>query len=168
MLLSRETSDAMDILVGAFFDMNRTLDRCVSVMINKWTMPNASDIIHHKLAHLMPLLADKLVEVKDHYNEDTIYPETHRDARDYANLEDMFSTVMKEFEEIHQMIKMTNDIAVKNGDFGVHSWLVDFMEDFIPVFGQIVTLRDKAIQMPDNYDKFDNRISKWGIVGMGD
>ena len=88
------------------FDLNRTADRMASVMQNDWCMPNASDIFHHKLAHLYPLLADSLTEIKDRWNVSSVYGMTHEDGRDYTNLEDMFSTFLKENLEGYEMIKL--------------------------------------------------------------
>lgn len=119
MMLSDKTSEALDILVGACFDLNRTTDRMCSWMNNVWSMPQATDIIHHKLAHLWPLMADIISGFKDQYNLTTYYPETHGDKR-----------------------KLTEIIS------------------------QTIQLRDKAEQMPTDYDKFDFHIKDWGIVGV--
>lgn len=166
MLISQETSEAIDELVGAFFDLNRTTDRMVTVMQNVFAMPNAADIIHHRIAHLYPLVADLFTEIKDRYNLTSVYPETHRDSRDYSNLEEMFVTLLRENEEVYKMIKMLDDIAHRNGDFMVHADLVGIMQKFNILFGQIVTLRDKAVQMPTNYDDFDRHIESWKIDGL--
>ena len=32
--------------------------------------------------------------------------------------------------------------------------------------GQIYTLRDKAEQMPRDFDTYDAHINRWGIVGL--
>lgn len=166
MLISDETSSALDELTGAFFDLNRTADRMISIMQNTWCMPQAVSIIHPNIAHLYPLLADKVTEIKDRYNLTSVYPETHRDSRVYENLKEMFRTLLKENEEVYQMIKMVDDSAHKNGDFMVHADLVDLMQKFSILFGQIVTLRDKADQLVDKYDEFDRHISSWGIDGL--
>ena len=53
MSISIKTSEALDLLVGKAFDLNRSFDRAVSIMQNKWCMPNAANIIHHNLAHFL-------------------------------------------------------------------------------------------------------------------
>jgi hypothetical protein len=166
MLIAKETSDALDILYGKFFDLNATLDRAVSILLNDWAMPQANDIIHHKIAHATPLLADLISEIKDNYNLASIRPAVHADSRNYANLADMFNTIVGEFEDTYQMIKMTDKIAKENNDENVHADLLDFMTIFNKFIGQMYTLRDKAVQMPDSYDEFDAHISMWGINGL--
>lgn len=166
MLMNEETSEALDILYGAFFDLNATLDRVASVMMNGFSMPIAGDIVHHKLSHLMPLFADMISEIKDNYNISSIRPPVHKDDRNYDNLLTMFETVLKEFSDIYEMINKVDDIAIKHRDRNVSSDLVKVFQKFNIVMGQVITLRDKAAQMPTDFDKFDFHSSEWGIKGV--
>ncbi len=166
MMLSNKTSDALDVLVGACFDMNRTMDRMTSIMQNVWSMPQAADIFHHKLAHLWPLLADEVSGFKDQYNMTTVYPETHRDSREYKNLFDMMSVLLKEVEGVYEIVRQTYYIAKENRDLNANVMLQDFMRKLTIVISQIITLRDKAERMPTDYDTYDFRIKDWGIVGV--
>lgn len=165
-LISKETDHALDQLTGAFFDLNRTLDRCVTILQNTWSMPQAADIIHHNLAHLMPLLADKVTEIKDRYNLTSVYPQTHGDAREYENLRDMFETVLSEFEETYKIFQIIITQAQDQHEYNVVADLYDLMEDFNEVMGQIMTLRDKSLQMSEKFDTFDKHITAWGINGI--
>lgn len=166
MLISEKTSLALDELVGAYFDLNRSFDRAVSVLQNKFSMPNAAIIIHHKLAHLFPLMADKVAEIKDLYNIETIYPETHRDGRDYIDLKNMMDTLLKEVADCYSIIKLVNEVAVENKDYNVQAGLIPLMNYHSLIVGQVVTLRDKAEQMPTDFDNYDRHIDSWGIVGI--
>ena len=166
MMLSNKTSDALDVLVGACFDMNRTMDRMTSIMQNVWSMPQAADIFHHKLAHLWPLLADEVSGFKDQYNMTTVYPETHRDGREYKNLFDMMSVLLKEVEVVYEIVRQTYYIAKENRDFNANVMLQDFMRKLTIVISQIITLRDKAERMSTDYDTYDFHIKDWGIVGV--
>lgn len=166
MLMSKATSEALDYIVGGFFDLNRTTDRMVSIMQNTWSMPHAADIIHHKIAHLYPLLADKITEIKDRYNLTSIYPATHKGDEDYTNLEDMFTTLYEENAQLYGIIKDVNKIAINNDDFNVHADLVNIMQLFNELMGQIITLRDKSVQIPEDYVTFDRYIKSWGITGL--
>lgn len=167
MFLNKETSESLDILYGAFFDLNATLDRVASVMLNDFSMPNASDIVHHRISHLMPILADDISTIKDNYNESSIRPMVHKDDRNYSNLKDMFETVLKEFGEVYEIIKMTDKVARENQDFNVHGDLIKFMQKFNIVIGQIITLRDKSLQLSTDFDVFDRHIDSWKIDGLG-
>lgn len=166
MFLSQKTSDALDEIVGAFFDLNRTFDRAVSYMQNKWCMPQAADIIHHKLAHLWPLEADKVSGFKDQYNMLTRYPVTHEDNRTYVDLSDMMNTLLSEVGEVYEMIKMTYQVAKEEDDLNACSMLFSLTEDMNILIGQMITLADKAEQMRTDYDTFDRHIMSWGINGL--
>lgn len=166
--LSNKTSEALDIVVGVMFDLNRTFDRAVSIMQNKWSMPQAADIVHHNLAHTFPLLADDISGFKDAYNLTTVYPETHRDARDYNDLLDMMNTLLDEVGSAYEVIKQTYYIAKEEQDFNANSMLQEFMRKFTIIISQIIQLRDKAEQMPTDYDAYDFHISAWGIDGLGE
>ena len=164
--ISLKTSESLDLLVGKAFDLNRSFDRAVSIMQNKWCMPNASDIIHHNLAHLFPLLADIISGFKDSWNMTTVYPETHKDNRDYSNLLAMMTTLRDEVLDFYEMIKMVYKIAEEENDFNVMAMLIDFMNKMTIIVSQMYTLKDKAEQMPTDWDTFDNHISQWGINGL--
>lgn len=166
MLISEKTSEALDLLVGKAFDLNRSFDRAVSIMQNKWCMPQASDIIHHKLAHLFPALADIISGFKDDCNVTTVYPETHKDDRDYSNLLAMMTILRNEVVDFYEMIKMVYKIADEENDFNAKVMLIDFMNKLTKVISQMNTLKDKAEQMPTGWDLFDNHISSWGINGL--
>ena len=166
MSISSKTSESLDLLVGKAFDLNRSFDRAVSIMQNKWCMPNAANIIHHNLAHLFPLLADLISGFKDSWNLTTVYSETHKDDRDYANLLNMMTVLLEEVLDYYEMIKMVYKIAEEEGDLNTMTMLVDFMNKLTIVVSQVHTLKDKAEQMPTDWDRFDNHISQWGINGV--
>lgn len=164
--LSDKTSEALDILLGKCFDMNRSVDRMVSVMQNVFSMPQAADIIHHKHAHLWPLIADLISDFKDQYNVLTYYPETHGDGRTYQNLSDMMETYLKEVSDLYEMSKMTYGVAKDNMDLNSCAFLIKFIRIISIVIGQVYTLRDKAVQMPTDFDSYDAHIEDWGIEGV--
>ena len=86
MYISKETCKDLDILYGQFFNLNSLFDRAVSVMLNDWAMVQASDIIHHRLAHLFPLMADMVSEIKDNYDESSVlydYKKENEDRKIY-------------------------------------------------------------------------------------
>lgn len=166
MLISKQTSDDLDILYGQFFNLNSLCDNAVSYMLNEWAMPNANNIIHHKICHLFPLMADDISAIKDNYDMRSIRPEVPEHSETYSNLAEMFDRIYDEMEATYTMIKMANKTAMENGDINVYADLVGFISKFNIVIGQIITLMNKAHQMPNDYDTFDNRIDKWGINGL--
>lgn len=103
-LLADKTSEALDVLVGACFDMNRSTDR--------------------------------------------------------------METYLNETIDLYKMVGMTYGIAKENGDLNVCAFLMRFTRIISIMIGQIYTLRDKAQQMPTDYDTYDAHIDDWGINGV--
>lgn len=166
MLISEETSKALDILYNQFFNLNSLYDNAVSYMLNEWCMPNASEIIHKNLAHTFPVMADMISEIKDNYDEKSIrtYIPTHDE--EYSTLSEMMDELYRYCANTYEMIKVASKVAMDNGDLNVLADLVDFTSKFNKIMGQVITLKGKAEQIND-FDKFDRHIDKWGIVGLG-
>lgn len=165
MILSERTSKALDIIVGGFFDLNRTYDRACSVLQIKFVMPQAEKYLHN-LAHVWPLMADICSEFKNECNVLTFYPETHSDNRVYDNLSDMMGTLYKETIEVYEMIKMAYKIADEENDLNACAMLMRLTRLMTILIGQVSTLKDKAEQMPTDFDSYDNHIEDWGIDGV--
>lgn len=165
--ISNDTSDALDILYNQFFTLNSIFDNAVSYMLNEWCMPNASNIIHLNLAHTFPLLADKVSEIKDTYNLRSIRLDIDKHDETYLNLEDLTKTLVDNCNVVQSMFVSVFKIANENAEISVISQLIDVQKDFNKLYAQVLTLHDKAKQMPEEYDKFDRHISTWGIVGLG-
>lgn len=166
MLINKETSDALDVLYGQFFNLNSLCDNAVSFMLNEWAMVQASITIHHMHCHLYPLMADMISEIKDDYDIRSIRPEVPQHSESYSDLVEMFDRIYSEFEASYKMIQMVNKIAEEHGDINVHAPLMGFVVKFNKVIGQVITLMNKAHQMPTDFDTFDFRISAWGIDGL--
>ena len=168
MLLSQETSKALDLLYNKFFDLNSLFDNAVSYMLNVWCMPNASNTIHINLAHTFPVMADKISEIKDNYDERSTRMALEAHDEEYENLMDMMSMLYDSCANAYDMLKATFNIAMEHNDVNAVCDLADFQRDFNKIIGQVQTLKNKAEQMPMEYDKFDRHIDKWGIVGLGE
>lgn len=168
MRLSDKTSQALDILVGQYFSLNRVFDRAVSWMEVEFAMPNAANIIHHKLAHFWPLMADMVSDFKHQWNVTTVYPATQAASQGYENLEELTDHLLNNTTLVYDVIKQTYQIAKEEGDFNANAMLQRLMQDMNKVIGQVILLNDKAKQMPTAYDEYDRHIDSWGIVGLED
>ena len=166
MLISKQTSDDLDILYAQFFNLNSLCDNAVSYMLNEWAMAQANDIIHHKICHLFPLMADEISTIKNNYDVRSIRLEVPKHTETYSNLSEMFDKIYDEMSATYTMIKMVNETAITNGDINVHADLINFVQRFNIVIGQVITLMNKAHQMPNAFDTFDRHITSWGIVGL--
>ena len=77
-----------------------------------------------------------------------------------------FGIYQDEVLDFYEMIKMVYKIAEEENDFNVMAMLIDFMNKITIIVSQMYTLKDKAEQMPTDWDTFDNHISQWGINGL--
>jgi len=166
MLISEETSKALDLLYNQFFNLNALFDNAVSYMLNEWCMPNASEIIHHNLAHTFPVMADMVSEIKDNYDVKSVRTAIPAHDEEYEDLLDMTNTMYEYCANTYEMLKTASRVAMNNGDLNVLSDLVEFTSKFNKIMGQVITLKGKAEQMPNEFDKFDRHIDKWKIVGL--
>lgn len=167
MLINEETSKALDVLYNQLFNLNAVYDNAVSYMLNEWCMPNASQIIHQNLAHVFPVMADMISEIKDNYDVRSIRTEIPRHDEEYEDLSDMMNTLYDYCENTYKILQQSSRIAMDNNDLNVLCDLVEFTKTFNKIIGQVITLQNKAEQMPTEYDKFDRHIDKWGIIGLG-
>jgi hypothetical protein len=167
MYISKETCKDLDTLYGQFFNLNSLFDRAVSVMLNDWAMVQASDIIHHKLAHLFPLMADMVSEIKDNYDESSVRLEVEAHTETYNGLAEMFDRLLDECIATYEMIRLVNKGALERDDINVHADLMELMRSYNKIIGQMLTLQNKAHQI-ESFDTFDDRIVNWGIVGLGE
>ena len=78
----------------------------------------------------------------------------------------MMTILRDEVLDFYEMIKMVYKIAEEENDFNTMAMLIDFMNKLTIVVSQMYTLKDKAEQMPTDWDTFDNHISQWGINGL--
>lgn len=166
MLINEKTSKELDVLYGQFFNLNSLFDNAVSYMLNEWAMVNSSQVIHQNLAHLFPVLADKVSEIKDDFDERSVRPEVPEHKEAYKDLADMFDRLLDECVATYNMIKIVNTTAVESGDLNVHVGLISLVGDFNKVIGQVITLNNKAHQLVNNPDMFDFHINSWGISGV--
>ena len=89
MNVNEQTVHAIHELNGFAFRMNRLWDATVSVLGVTYACHTASDLIHHKIAHWYPAMADTLNEkCLENFNILAYYPATPAGDVEYDNLVD--------------------------------------------------------------------------------
>lgn len=158
MLMSDRTKHAIDLIVQRMFYMNRIMDNLVSNMAITWSMYKATDVVHHKLAHLYPIIADNYSDIQQKFNVRTFYLETPADTVEYSSMLEAFQRALDEVMITNDVIADAIEIACSEGDINVRVLLEKNMADLQDVIEQHITLRDKAAQYGDDYKSFDNHI----------
>ena len=109
---------------------------------------------------------ENYITVKDNYDERSIRMELPKHDEEYSDLVQMMNNLLGYCEDTYAMLQQVGQVAMSNNDFNVVCDLVGFTNKFNKIIGLVVTLKNKAEQMPTEYDKFDRHIDKWGIVGL--
>lgn len=146
-LISDRINNQLNQLIGKCFEMNRMLDRGVSLLKIRWKLPRTSDIVHSEMAHayIGELFADSVGEYQALRNNETIYPETPVGDKNYDNVLDFFYEYHLKNIELSNFIKDIIDDAVEVGD----------METKIFLDGVLKTLTKFTATSQDLVDIFE-------------
>jgi ferritin len=163
-LISQEINSRLDLLVGKFFEANRIMDRGCSVLDAMFAMNKTSEILHKKLAHLYPQIADKLSTYQSQRNNLTMYPQTPMDSTDYPTPLSFFERMLNFQIEIENSCYEVCEFAKESDDYMTSVFLDSFMLSLIPVTHQLLLLTDKAEIYGGNFMGFDHRIEDFIIL----
>lgn len=169
MFISDRVAIALENLMGMFFQANRILDRMASQLSVKFVMPNTSEIVHKKFAHIMPLVGDKISEYCDDRNYAVSYPTTTKDYTEYNNLMEMFNKILDYMVDIEsatiecaELAKQENDLMTKHF---LERFLYDEVRPYTKMAQSFVDYIERNGDEPIRHMSMDARINKFlGIV----
>lgn len=157
-LIENSLNGKLDDIVTFCFLGNRICDRAMSVLDVKFAMNQTSSILHSKLAHLFPLLADVVSDYQSSRNNLTVYGETPKDDADYASPKEFFEKMLDYMQELESMCYEAYDMADESCDLTTISFLQKFSRLLIPVTSQCILLLDKSNLYNDNWMFFDRDV----------
>lgn len=156
MNVHEQTIDALHELNGRAFTMNRLWDATVSVLGVTYACHTASGLIHHKIAHWYPAVADTLNEkCLENFNILAYYPATPAGDVSYSGLEDMMSQMLDKTLEFQNAVMSVKKIAHTMQDYMVEVEIDKILLDVNAQVAQMILIHDKAQQYGDNYTAFD-------------
>ncbi|MEI6296322.1 MAG: hypothetical protein WCO84_01575 [bacterium] len=156
MRISKVTIDKAFLVSQQAFQMNRILDRIVSVLSVDFAASQASNILHLKYAHFYPApLADFGNEILDMWNEKVDYLVTEENKAEYDNILEIFQKILDENLKLYDLVKDVIYTAFQEGDMNVFSHFLKYMDMLNKAIAQSILLRDKAVLMNDNVALFD-------------
>lgn len=162
MLINEDINTKLDEIVTKCFEGNRMADRGLSILNIKFVMNKTEAVLHQKLAHLYPQLADKVSEYQASRNNLTFYGETPADGSDYKAPLDFFEKMFNYMIDLEGLISEAIDMSEK--DKVTYSFLLGFLSDVANVTAQCQLLVDKAKQYEDSWKCFDHRIEDFIIL----
>ena len=104
-LISKDIKTSLEKIISHCFYGNRILDRMCSILSVTFVMPITSNILHHNLAHLYPLLADDISDYMDSRDCTTIYGETPIGDQEYDTVLDCFNKILEINLRLESLIK---------------------------------------------------------------
>lgn len=155
-LISEKLNKGLDDIVTKFFYLNRIADRGVSVIDVKFVMNNSAQIIHQKLAHAFPLIADEVSEFQGKRGCLTIYGLTPLDDTDYASPMDFFERLMGEMLVAEALVGDAIELAIEEDDYTTRAFLQKFLVDLIPYTHACMIIVDKARAYGGDWMRFDH------------
>lgn len=171
-LLKPEVKKALEDIVGQCFVNNRYADRIVSILSVSFVMPNASNEIHHRIAHMYLNKdgADAIGDYMDSRNATTIYSSTLLGNQEYGNAIECMATLLENQLELERKVQIAIEIAWDAKDITTRSFLENFLVNLVPYTAAILALVDKADQYnisdPRNCAAFDHDIDTFGLSNL--
>lgn len=160
-LISDALNAQLDKLVTKLFEGNRIADRGMTQLGVKFVMNKTESLLHPKLAHLFPALADKVSDYQSARNNLTFYGLTPADNTDYASPMDFFERMLQYMIDVEGMTGEILKMSADEEDFTTKAFLLRFYEDLQKVTNQCLLLVDKAEQYNGDWMAFDFRIDSW-------
>lgn len=167
-LINEEVKKALEDIIGWCFWCNRVVDRICSVLSINFVMPITSKLLHLKLAHLYPLLADDVSDYMDSRDCSVIYHDTPIGDQEYESSLDCFVKMLTINLDLEKRIHEAIAIAKEQGDYSTKIFLENYLLKILPITQDLLTLEDKAEMYGDtdmSNMKLDHDIHSFGIFG---
>ncbi|MFA5433771.1 MAG: hypothetical protein WC319_13025 [Candidatus Paceibacterota bacterium] len=161
-LIEEQLNKKMDEIVSFCFNGNRIADRGMSVLGVKFVMNKTESLLHERLAHLYPQLADRVSSYQAARNCMTVYGVTMEDSTDYESPLEFFARMVDYMIDLEFLVGEAIELA--EGDCVSKAFLYTFLTDLIPVTNQCLLLVDKAEKYDGNWMAFDRGIESFIIL----
>lgn len=164
MLVQPKTKQYVMKSIKKAFQMNALIDRMVYVLQVKFAMVQASDKLHHELAHKYPLLADQLADPLLDFNEDVFRPSVEEESKDYASIVSVFEELLTETVALNGILRDAREAADEAGDSNIRVAMDKVIESYQPYIKQAIVLRDKAVLYADDIKCFDKDFNLFWLM----
>jgi hypothetical protein len=157
-LIDGNLNSKLNDIVKTLFQGNRIFDRGMSVLTIKFNLQKTVSMIHPRLAHLYPKLADVISDYQADRDTETIYGLTPLDESDYNVPLEFFEKVLEYQENLESLVTEVIDESNSSGDKTTKVFLEKFLLDLIPVTAQLLLLVDKCEAYGDQMQLFDSNV----------
>jgi hypothetical protein len=157
-------NDKLNDIVTLCFVGNRVCDRAMSVLDVKFAMNKSAGILHEKLAHLFPKVADVVSTYQGSRNCLTVYGVTPMDNTDYSNPLEFFDKILEYMNDLESLCYESYHAAMDGDDITTASFIFKFTRMISRITNQCILLSDKATAYNGDWMKFDHDIDDMIIL----
>jgi hypothetical protein len=155
-LMQNELNLAINQLLGSLFDANAISDNVVYVLENAYAMPVASDLVHHRYAHIFPVIADTVNKIQIlRCGRGTRTPVIGAEDL-YPSVIDCFDALLKAALLVEKNFCNVIDICDDLDDKAVRIYIENAYLDILPLTKQAMLWFDKARKFDGNDAMFDS------------
>lgn len=160
-LISDNINQRLNTIIGKSNDINRLLDRHISLMTGKFLMKKTAHALHPDYAHYFSLiLSDSVGEYQEERFNLTEYPGTDNEIgrRDYNTPKEMFDDEATYIIDLETYINETISVARDAEDETTVLFLHKALEKFIHIEYLCLCLCNASAQKIEDYLQLDDYI----------
>ena len=157
MLMSKETREALNYLMGTFFGNNSEADNLAYCLADS-CYPAISEIYHQKFAHFFTgdVMADGVSELMDMLDARPVRLAVAENSNDYeGNLAAIFNDNVDMCSRCRETIIKIIDLAELNDDYEVKIWAEELLMKFMPYYKQARVWDEFAKRYEGDYKSFN-------------
>lgn len=156
----KELSDIQTLL----FIGNSVFDNAVYQLSTKFVMPRTTEIVHHRLAHEFPVLADVITDYADDRGVYLDRKNVPAQTKEYKDTREIFYDLLEYMRNLEKLVYSAAVVCNNIGDGTTKVFLDGFLRGLIPYTKMTLALVDyvdmNGCTPKDNMD-MDARINKY-------
>ena len=160
-LINDSVNNKLNEIIKMLFLGNRIMDRALSVMSVKFCMTKTSDLIHPRVAHIYPKLADIISDYQSSRDCLSVYGLTPLEETDYNDPMEIFDRMIDYQEDLESLITESIELAQSESDYTTKVTLEDFLLSLVPLMNQLLLLADKMEAYKDQWMLYDANVEDW-------
>lgn len=166
-LITDEMNNKINEISQACFNGNSLIDNIVYNLDIIFNMPTTQDIIHHSLAHQLPLIADKFADIQTFQNSKPSRLSVQENTKVYTSFVDCFKDISNYFNnQLIPKIKECILFSEEDGDITTKIMLENELVSLNIFVKQSIIWEQKAIDY-DNFStsmEFDKDFESFTII----
>ena len=166
-LIDNELGQLMNVVSQKLFKANAVIDCISSRLDTVFGMPKASEIMHHRIAHKFPLLADIITEYLGKRNYAVYYGLIPQIDYRYDKPSEYFWEFVNIMGEIRDDINTSLEMAENVKDYAASDILASFLSEYVDLYTkQAFILYYQSIQEEEcgNLSSFNSHFENLIII----